>query len=71
MMSAQLISLQEAAATLDVSEAMIGKLIKKGLIPFTGTAPGLTPYNVRRLGELVRLYESGCTAEDISRFLNS
>ncbi len=71
MMSSQLISLQEAAATLDVSEAMIGKFIKKGLIPITGTAPGLTPYNLRRLRELVRLYESGCTPEDLSRFLNS
>ena len=65
--------LPEAASNLGISVALIQKFIKKGLIiPIEDDkAPKLTAYGLRRLMQVVDLYEKSYPMEKIERLLNN
>jgi predicted DNA-binding protein YlxM (UPF0122 family) len=65
-------SIQEVANDLEVSEDLIKKFIKKGLIiPVNdGLSPKLTRYNIRRLLKVVDLYEKSFSTDSIEYIIN-
>ena len=65
-------SVSETAFHLGISEALIEKFIKKGLlIPAKDeTAQKLTPYAVRQLARIIDLYEHSYPLERIEYMLN-
>lgn len=73
MLQTTLYSLPDTATRLGISEAVIDKFIKKGLITPVADAstPKLTPYGLRRLTRILELYEHSCSLDHIERALNS
>ncbi len=71
-MYTRLYSIEEAASNLEVSEALIRKFIQQGIVVAVeqGRAKKLTAYGVRRLSELLHLYEQSYPLESIERKLN-
>jgi hypothetical protein len=68
-----LYSIDDAARQLAVSKALIYKFIKLGLvIPAEKdmVKPKLTPYGLRRLMDIVDLYEKSYSTESIEAMLN-
>ena len=65
-------SIQEVANDLEVSEDLIKKFIKKGLIiPVNdGLSLKLTRYNIRRLLKVVDLYEKSFSTDSIEYIIN-
>lgn len=73
MFNSKLISLTEAACLLEISEPVIVKFIKRGLISsvLRGNARMLTPYGIRRLTRIVDMYEKSFSIELIEKELNN
>lgn len=65
-------SIAEVATDLKLSEDLIKKFIKKGLIvPVNdGLYPKLTRYNIRRLLKIVDLYEKSFSTDSIEYIIN-
>ena len=65
-------SIAEVAKDLKLSEDLIKKFIKKGLIiPVNdGLSPKLTRYNIRRLLKVVDLYEKSFSTDSIEYIIN-
>jgi predicted DNA-binding protein YlxM (UPF0122 family) len=65
-------SIPEVANDLELSEDLIKKFIKKGLIiPVNdGLSPKLTRYNIRRLLKIVDLYEKSFSTDSIEYIIN-
>jgi len=72
MHSSQLISVAEAANSLKVSEELVDKFIKLGLVKTIkdGHLTRLTPYGIRRLSRIVALYDQSISPEKIENLLN-
>lgn len=72
MQNADLISIADAAHSLEVSEALLDKFIKWGLVATIqdGRFRKLTPYGIRRLTRIVDMYEQSYTQERIEKALN-
>ena len=64
-----LISVQEAAAHLKISEELVMKFIKNGIIKAIagGSNAKLTQYSIRRLGQAIELHEQ-CLPTDIIEY---
>ncbi|GEM_PF-2350797 len=73
MHQANLYPLQEAAKNLGISESLIEKFIKKGLvIPIRDKkARKLTPYGLRQLRRVINLYEQSYSLDLIERLINN
>ncbi len=73
MYQSNLQPIHEVAAHLGVSVALIEKFIKKGLVVpvVDDKAPKLTPYGMRRLRQVVDLYEKSYSLEKIENLLNN
>ena len=70
----RLLSIKEVAGDLQVSEALVQKFIKKGLIhPIydDDIAPKLTSYGKRQLSRIVDLYEKSYSTESIEYIINT
>lgn len=72
MYQTQLHSIPETAHSLGVSEALVERFIKKGLVtPVEDvTAPKLTEYGIRRLNRILELYENSYSFDTIEKALN-
>ncbi len=72
MQNVQLISIADAANSLKVSEALVDKFIKMGLVSTIkdGHFFKLTPYGIRRLTRIVNMYEQSFSTERIENALN-
>jgi len=72
MYQGRMLSIQEVARNLKVSEAFIDKFIKMGLVTpvIDGRAPKLTSYHFHRLTKAMELYENSCSYEKIETILN-
>ncbi|KAA3611132.1 MAG: hypothetical protein D8M58_14250 [Calditrichaeota bacterium] len=72
MQNPQLISISDAANSLQVSEALVDKFIKLGLVKTIqdGRLPKLTPYGIRRLTRIVDMYDQSFSTEKIENALN-
>ena len=66
------LSVQDVANNLEVSEALIIKFIKMGLIvPLNdGSTPKFTTYGMRQLRRIVDLYEKSYSHESIEYIIN-
>ncbi|RMH60742.1 MAG: MerR family transcriptional regulator [Calditrichaeota bacterium] len=65
-------TITEAANRLAISKDLVDKFIKRGwIIPVEeGKRRKLTPYALRRLNQIVALYEQSCSFEKIENYLN-
>ena len=72
MQNFQLISIADAANSLKVSEALVDKFIKLGLVSTIqdGHFIKLTPYGIRRLTRIVDMYDQSFSTERIEDLLN-
>ena len=72
MEKVHLISITDAADSLQVSTALIDKFIKLGLVKTIkdGTFTKLTPYGIRRLTRIVDMYDQSVSMEGIEEVLN-
>ncbi len=68
----QLHSIPETAHSLGVSEALVERFIKKGLVTPVNdvTTPKLTEYGIRRLNHILKLYENSYSFDRIEKALN-
>ncbi|HHJ51567.1 MAG TPA: MerR family transcriptional regulator [Caldithrix abyssi] len=73
MVHSNLRPINEVAANLGVSVALVEKFIKKGLVVpiLDDKAPKLTPYGMRRLRQVMELYEQSYPLEKIETLLNN
>ena len=72
MYSTTLYSIEEAASNLAVSEALVCKFIKRGFVVAVqqGRVKKVTAYGLRRLSEIIKMYEQSYTLETIEQRLN-
>jgi len=72
MQNTQLLSITDAANSLNVSKALVDKFIKMGLVKTIkdGHFTKLTPYGIRRLMRIVDLYDQSISMEGIEKQLN-
>ncbi len=72
MQDSLLISITDAANTLKVSEALVDKFIKLGLVSTIqdGFSTKLTPYGIRRLTRIVDMYDQSFSTDRIENLLN-
>ena len=65
-------TITDTAVHLGISEALIIKFIKKGLVTPVkdATAPKLTGYGIRRLSRILDLYERSHSLDNIEQMLN-
>ncbi len=68
----RLYSIEEAATNLEISEDLIRKFIQKGfVVPVEqGRVKKLTAYGLRRLSEIVSLYEQSYSMDRIEQTIN-
>ncbi|MCB0281966.1 MAG: hypothetical protein KDF60_05245 [Calditrichaeota bacterium] len=71
MDSVNLLSVSEAASSLQISEDLVQKFIQMGLIATVkeGHSKKLTPYGMRRLMRAMDMYEKSYSTENIERLL--
>ena len=72
MSDSRLVSLADAAETLEISVALINKFIRLGFVKTVknGQFKMLTPYGIRRLSRVVDLYEKSYPTAYIEAELN-
>lgn len=72
MQNSQLLSIADAADSLQVSEALVDKFIKMGLVTTIqdGRFTKITPYGIRRLMRIVDMYDQSFSPESIEKLLN-
>ncbi len=72
MQDSLLISITDAANTIKVSEALVDKFIKLGLVSTIqdGHSTKLTPYGIRRLLRIVDMYDQSFSTDRIENLLN-
>lgn len=73
MQQSGLLSLQEVSNNLHISEALIFKFIKRGLVKPVydeGKYPKLTSYGMRQLSRVLELYEKSHSPESIDYIIN-
>ncbi len=73
MQNIQTYTVPEAADNLAVSEAVVNKFIKKGLVPVRqkGGLKLLTPYAYRQLVRILDLYEKSYSTDGIEQMINN
>lgn len=73
MQRSNLHTISDSAVQLGISEALVSRFIKKGLITpvHDATTPKLTSYAIRRLSRILDLYEQSCSLDHIEQKLNS
>jgi len=73
MQNIQSYTVPEAADNLAVSEAVVNKFIKKGLVPVRkkGGLKLLTPYAYRQLVRILDLYERSYSTDGIEQMINN
>jgi len=72
MLNPELVSISEAANSLEISEAVVDKIIERGLLPTikNGASNMLTPYGIRRLTRIINMYAQSFSTENIEKALN-